>query len=183
VPLGGSLRASRAALLARPLGPLAAVDLADGRGLMVEDLGAGWVACQLVAAPPALVAPAAPDGAAARVAAPVRRRRLGTALVLAGALGAAVVALASGFSGAPSRAVAGPIERPGVSRPPAPAPVHAAARGGRAAPAVRAKPPPSPPSSPPVPPPAPVAPAVAALPPSPPPAPPPLPELPSVPAL
>ena len=44
VPLGGSLRASRAAQLALPNGPLSAVDLADGRALTVERLGAGWVA-------------------------------------------------------------------------------------------------------------------------------------------
>ena len=176
VPLGGSLRASRAALLARPLGPLAAVDLADGGALMVEDLGAGWVACPAVADAPARRVPVGQEDTPAAAAVPVRRR-LGTALVLAGALGAAAVALAAGFSGAPAPAVAGPIAHPGASPPPAVPAVRARARGGRAATLVRAKPAPPPP-------PAPAAaapPAVVAPPPAP--APPPLPELPSAPAL
>jgi hypothetical protein len=176
VSLGGSLRASRAALLARPLGPLTAVDLADGRALMVEDLGAGWVACALGGAGPALC-DAAPSEAAAALATPVRRR-LGTALVLAGAFGAAGVALATGFSGTPAPAVAGPIARPAAARPPAMPPVLAEARGGRAAvPAPAKPPPPLPPPGPPPPAPAVAAPPVRS------PAPPPLPELPSVPAL
>ena len=43
MPLGGSLRASRAAWLARPEGPLAAVDLADGRALEVALRGSAWI--------------------------------------------------------------------------------------------------------------------------------------------
>jgi hypothetical protein len=181
VPLGGSLRASRAALLARPLGPLVAVDLADGRSLTVEDLGAGWVTCAAVADIPVLRSSAAAEVDAERVAVPVRRRRLGTAVVLAGALGAAVVALATGFSGAPAPAAAGPVAHPDVPRAPATPALPIRARGGRAKALPRATPPP------PAPPPAlPAAPAVVAPPPAPPPAPPappPLPELPSVPAL
>jgi hypothetical protein len=177
VPLGGSLRASRAALLARPLGPLVAVDLADGRSLTVEDLGAGWVACAAVADAPVLRSAAGADVDAERVAVPARRRRLGTAVVLAGALGAAVVALATGFSGAPAPAVAGPVAHPDVPRPPAVLPLLMQARGGRAKALPPATPPPRPPK-----PAVPAAPAVVAPPPAPP-APPPLPELPSVPAL
>jgi hypothetical protein len=175
VPLGGSLRGSRAALLARPLGPLAAVDLADGRALMVEDLGAGWVACPGVADAPPVRIPARAEDAPAAAAPPVRRRRLGTALVLAGALGAAAVALATGFSGTPAPAVAGPIAHPGASPPPAVPPVRARARGGRAAPLARAQPPPPPVAAVASPPP------VVALPAAP--VPPPLPELPSAPSL
>ena len=79
VPLGGSLRASRAAQLALPNGPLSAVDLADGRALTVERLGAGWVAiADLGDAAPASAA-ATPERPA--VEAPTRRRRrLGTGL-------------------------------------------------------------------------------------------------------
>jgi hypothetical protein len=170
VPLGGSLRASRAAQLARPRGPLAAVDLADGRALTVEDLGAGWVVCLAADEAPTLrLPPDAPEEAAA----PARRRRLGTALVLAGALGAAVVALAGGFSGGAAPAVAGPIASAPPVRPAVAPAVRPSARGGRAAPRPAAKAPPSP-APPPV--------AGAVAPPTPPP-PPPLPELPSAPAL
>jgi hypothetical protein len=176
VPLGGSLRASRAALLARPHGPLVAVDLADGRSLVVEHLGAGWVASAAVFEIAEQSAPRRADDPAA----PVRRRRLGTAVVLAGALGAAVVALATGFSGAPAPAVAGPIAQPLVPEPAAVPALRPAARGGRAAALPLAKSLAPPPAAPPAPPPAmPAAPPAAAAPP----APPPLPELPSVPGL
>jgi hypothetical protein len=173
VPLGGSLRASRAALLARPRGPLVAVDLADGRSLTVENLGSGWVASAVA------FKSSAPDAAPAlhEYSAPVRRRRLGTAVVLAGALGAAVVALATGFSGTPVPAVAGHVAQAGAPPPalaPAPRP---SVRGGRAAALRRARSPAPPPA---VPPPAAPRPSPS---PAPPPAPAPLPELPSVPAL
>jgi hypothetical protein len=184
VPLGGSLRASRAAQLARPHGPLAAVDLADGRALTVEWLATGWV-----------VAPAGDDTAAlparaghprAGAARPARRRRLGTGLVLAGALGAAAVALATGLSGAPAPAVAGSTARTVTALPSAALLPGARARGGRAvARSPRRAPPPPPAPPPPVASPAPASPAPA--PPAPPvaapPAPPPLPELPRAPAL
>ena len=172
VPLGGSLRASRAALLTRPRGPLAAVDLADGRALIVEDLGAGWTPC--ASAEPA---PRVPEEVTAVISAPVRRRRLATALALAVVLGASVVGLATGFSGSPSPAVARPLARPAAGRPPLPAMAALGTRGGRAAVIVQAtvRPHPTP-----VAPPPPEA-AVAA--PRAPPAQPRLPELPSVPAL
>jgi hypothetical protein len=169
VPLGGSLRASRAAQLARPHGPLAAVDLADGRALLVEPSGSAWVAIARCEAAPTeeLRVPEAEEAAPA----PARRRRLGTALVLAAALGAAAVALATGFSGAPPPAVAGPTVRADVPSPPAAPVFRPAARGGPAAAlAPRLVPPPPPP----------VARAVA---PAPPPVQPALPELPSAPAL
>ena len=177
VPLGGSLRASRAAQLTLPDGPLSAVDLADGRALTVERLAAGWV----VIADLRDAAPATPERAAA-VEAPTRRRRhLGTGLALAAVLGAAVVALATGFSGAPAPAVAGPTPQ-AVPLQPA-GPPQARARGGRAVPLSqpKAEPPPMPPPAP-AQPPAVVAPAAAPAPPPPPPAPP-LPELPSAPSL
>ena len=178
VPLGGSLRASRAAQLAAPEGPLAAVDLADGRPLMAELRGSLWV--ELAAAEATLLLPAPlPEPSIAPIA-PRRRRRLGTLLVLAAALGAAAVGLATGLSGAPAPAVAGPTALPrALAAPRASAP---GARGGRAAALRRAGPA--------VPAPVPVEPAPAvsaapAPPPAPPPpvAPPPLPELPAAPAL
>ena len=122
VPLGGSLRASRASQLARPHGPLAAVDLADGRALTVEWLATGWVVTPPgddTAALPARADP--PELGASRPAG--RRRRLGTGLALAGALGAAAVALATGLSGQPAPAVAGPTAPPRpASSPAVPAP-------------------------------------------------------------
>jgi hypothetical protein len=175
VSLGGSLRASRAALLALPRGPLVAVDLADGRALMLEDLGAGWVACGLEE-PPLL----APGELTAVLSAPARRRRLVTALALAGVLGASAVGLVTGFSGAPPPAVAQPLAAPAAARPPLPVVAAARARGGRAA-AIAREMAPSDTHSPPPPPPAPPARPVAA--PRTAPAPPRLPELPSVPAL
>lgn len=177
VSLGGSLRASRAALLIRPRGPLAAVDLADGRALMLEDLGAGWAPCG-IEEPPLI----APGGLTAVLSAPVRRRRLVTALALAGVLGASAVVLVTGFSRAPPPAAAQPLAAPPAARPPLPAVAAARARGGRAAAIEREKAASdtrSPPS--PQPPPAPPARAVAARRAAP--APPRLPELPSVPAL
>jgi len=190
VPLGGSLRASRAAQLARPHGPLAAVDLADGRALAVERLAGEWVASEAIGDAPTLRGPAVPEAEAA-ASVPVRRRRLGAALLLAGALGAAVVALATGFSGSPAPAVAGPTARTlGVLSPVAQPLARAAARGGRASalprPEVR---PPAPPATrvtrasatapvpaPPPPPAGPEPPAAAPVPPA-------LPELPPAPAL
>ncbi len=190
VPLGGSLRASRASQLARPHGPLAAVDLADGRALTVEWLATGWVVTPPgddTAALPARADP--PELGASRPAG--RRRRLGTGLALAGALGAAAVALATGLSGEPAPAVAGPTAPQPAARSPAVQVPVARARGGRAVarPPRRALPPP-PALPPPVPSPAPAPPAppAAVAPPAPPaavapPAPPPLPELPRAPAL
>ena len=178
MPLGGSLRASRAAQLARPAGPLAAVDLADGRALLAELQGSLWVAVadgEDTLALPAATGPAPEDDA------PVpRRRRLGTAVVLAAVVGAAAVALATGFSGAPAPAVAGRAVQPRPSRPAAPDVPAAPPRGGHAvalAPPAVAPPPSPPPVADPPPP---------ASPPAPPPAvpqQPPLPELPPAPAL
>ncbi|HET6174565.1 MAG TPA: hypothetical protein VFD90_18305 [Gaiellales bacterium] len=177
VSLGGSLRASRAAQLARPRGPLAAVDLADGRALTVRDLGAGWVACPDGGETAALSAPA-PAPSPASAPAPRRRRRLGTALLLAAALGAAVVTLAAGFSGAPAPAVAGPTLSASAPRRVVALPHrHRAARGGRASALPR-------PRRAPAATPAPVrAPPVVAPPVAPPPEPPPLPVLPPAPSL
>ena len=183
VPLGGSLRASRAAQLSLPDGPLSAVDLADGRALTVERLAAGWVVIADLREVEPATEGASPQRATA-VAPPTRRgRRLGTGLALAAALGAAIVALATGLSGTPAPAVAGPTPQPvpvqtsvrrQASREPA--------RGGRAAPLPRPKVlPPRLPRPAPVPPPPVVAPAAA--PPSPPPPAPVLPELPSAPSL
>jgi hypothetical protein len=132
VPLGGSLRASRAAQLAAPQGPLAAIDFADGRALMAELRGTLWV--EVDEGEANLLRPAPLPHAPLAAAAPRRRRRLGTLLALAAALGAAAVGLAPGLSGSPAPAVAGPIARPGgplraePRRPAAPV-----ARGGRAA--------------------------------------------------
>jgi hypothetical protein len=180
VPLGGSLRASRAAWLARPEGPLAAVDLADGRALEVVlreiewiELGDGEATLPL----PVVVAVEAPQPGAP----PLRRRRFGAALALGGALGTAAVALATGLSGTPAPAAAGPTARPGavgaqtlLRSVPA---LRARPRGGRAEPVPAREPARRPP-----PPPAvrasPAVPVVRA-----PPSPPPLPELPSAPAL
>jgi hypothetical protein len=181
VPLGGSLRASRAAQLAAPEGPLAAVDFADGRPLMAELRGSLWV--ELDAGEATLVLPSPLREPPFVPAAPRRRRRLGTLLALAAALGAAAVALATGLSGAPAPAVAGPIARPGgplLVELPQPAPV---ARGGRAAALPRRAPVAAAPV---VVPSAQRPAAVAIAPPAPPPppaAPPPLPELPAAPAL
>ena len=180
MPLGGSVRASRAARLACPSGPLAAVDLADGRPLLAELRGSVWVAV-----PPGEAAVELPGRGGAEVAraatSPARRHRLGTVVALAAALGAAAVALTAGFSGSPPPAVAGPAPATGGAGTPVPvAALPARARGGRAIvrPAMRAVPPaPAPPSPPPAPPPAPVAPPPID------PAPPPLPELPRAPAL
>ena len=83
---------------------------------------------------------------------PARRRRLGTVVALAAALGAAAVALATGFSGSPPPAVAGPTP---PRAPPARSsrwpPGPARARGGRAVarPVARAVPSPAPPPPPP----------------------------------
>lgn len=181
VPLGGSLRASRAAWLARPEGPLAAVDLADGRALEVALRGSAWIELGDGEATLPLPVVVAVEAAAEPGAPPVRRRRVGAALALAGALGAAAVALATGLSGAPAPAVAGPTARPGALRVrtlvrAVPA-LRARPRGGRAEPVAAREPARRPP-----PPPAvreaPAAPIVRA-----PPSPPPLPELPSAPAL
>jgi hypothetical protein len=147
--------------LARPEGPLAAVDLADGRALVAELSSGEWV--EVPAGP--VAAPRAPAWPA-----PARRRRLGTALAAAAVAGAAgSVALAAGFSGTPAPAAARPVKAV-VRSQPAPLP-RAVARGGRAPalPPVARTPPPSPPV------------AVAEPPPPPPRAP--LPELPSAPAL
>jgi hypothetical protein len=179
VPLGGSLRASRAAQLAAPSGPLAAVDLADGRPLVAGLRGAAWVeveageATLVLPAPLPEIVPAPPLR---------RRRRTGTALALAATLGAAGVVLATGLSGAPPPAVAGPVAPLRAPRLSAHAQRPLPARGGRAAAPLR--PAPVRPAAPAV---APVAapPPVAASPSPPlsPPAPPPLPELPAAPAL
>jgi hypothetical protein len=185
VPLGGSLRASRAAQLACPSGPLAAVDLADGRALLAELRGSVWV---VVPADEVWLEPSPlPTGAEAapEPASPTRRRRLGTFVALAAALGAAAAALATGLAGSPPPAVAGPTAQPRAEHapaqapapPPAPRAPRAPGRGGRAValPPRQVLPPPRPA---PKPPPA----AVATSPPVVPP-PPPLPELPSAPAL
>ena len=181
--LGGSLRASRAAWLARPEGPLAAVDLADGRALEVVRRGQAWIAP--VPGEETLALPAAaPVSVVPRPApAPARRRRLGAAALLAGALGAAV-ALAAGLSGSPSPAVAGATAYPRTLRVAPARPLRGRARGGRAAtrplPAVALASPAAPPGAAPPPArPAPPAPVPAPLAP----APPALPELPSAPAL
>ena len=130
-------------------GPLAAVDLADGRALLAELRGSVWVAVRRGDAalePPAqggapeLVAPRHRPRAAAGSARSSRSRR---------ALGAAAVALATGLSGSRAPAVAGPTAR---RRPPlarssrSAAAVPARARGGRAValPVARAVPPPVP---------------------------------------
>jgi hypothetical protein len=186
VSLGGSLRASRAAQLARPSGPLAAVDLADGRALLAELRGAVWIEVEEDAS--TLELPALPGAEPpASVHAPARARRLGVAAVLAAAFGATAVALATGFSGAPAPAVASPGARPAAARAPAsprPPAVVARPRGGRAVvprsrPAAPASP--APPAAPA--PAAAIAPPAAVAPQAPPPAPPPLPELPAAPAL
>jgi hypothetical protein len=190
IPLGGSLRASRAAQLARPDGPLAAVDLADGRALVAVLRDAVWV--ELAADEAALALPQfppVPDPAPAAAPQLRSRRRAGALVALAAAVGAACAAFASGFSGPPAPAVAGQLVRVPIpqrlrAHPPP------LARGGRAgapprrAPASAARPAPSraPPAVA-----APVAvasPAPAATPaPGPAPAPPALPELPAAPAL
>ena len=178
VPLGGSLRASRAAQLARPDGPLAAVDLADGRAFMAEPRGARWIAVPAVGGPAGPPAPVADEIAPAPSQPLLARRRVGAAAALAAALGAVVVALATGFSGTPSPAAAAPVVAPAAPAAPTRVPV-VPPRGGHALPrtprpvAARAAaalpPPPAPPAAVVAPPPAPV--------------PPPLPELPSAPAL
>ncbi len=177
VPLGGSLRASRAAQLACPSGPLAAVDLADGRALLAELRGSLWVA--VPAGEETLALPAVPAPVADDTAPVPRRRRLGTVVALAAALGAAAVVLATGLSGSPSPAVAGAPPRPSTPRAAAPvvATVPAVPRGVAAPPSLApARPAPPPPPAPAAgPPPAAPPPAV--------PAPPPLPELPPAPAL
>ena len=155
VPLGGSLRASRAAWLVRPEGPLAAVDLADGSALLVHLVGGDWLPVAGDGeAGRATSVPAAPQPALGGLARPPppRRKRLGLALAFAAALGAAVVGLATGFTPAPSPAAARATARPRA----APAPGVAAHRGGRAlAPAtrhrVRRSPAPAPPTAPAVP--------------------------------
>jgi hypothetical protein len=179
VPLGGSLRASRAAQLAAPSGPLGAVDLADGRPLVAELRGDAWVEVEAGEATLVLGVPL-PEIVPAP---PLRRRhRAGTALALAAALGAAGVAFATGLSGAPPPAVAGPLAAVRAPRLSARLQRPLPARGGHAAAPVRTAPArPAAPALAPVAAPAPVA-ATPAPPPSPP-APAPLPELPAAPAL
>jgi hypothetical protein len=134
VPLGGSLRASRAAQLALPDGPLAAVDLADGRALVAALRDGVWV--ELSADEATLVLPEPPPAPELRVAAASRRprRRTWALVALAGAFAGAFLAYADGFSGTPAPAAAGPVaglRAPvEVSRPRRP--LHA--RGGRAVP-------------------------------------------------
>lgn len=134
VPLGGSLRASRAAQLALPNGPLAAVDLADGRALVADLRDGVWV--ELSADEATLVLPEPPPAPELRVAAASRppRRRVWALVALAGAFTGAFLAYTDGFSGAPAPAAAGPLARlrAPVEASRARRPLHA--RGGRAVP-------------------------------------------------
>jgi hypothetical protein len=132
VPLGGSLRASRAAQLALPAGPLAAIDLADGRALVAELRDGVWVELSAEEATLVLPRPLPELSPVPPRPPPARRRRAGVVLALAAALGAAVVGLVTGFSGTPAPAVAGAIAQPVARRPPTPRWPAPGARGGRA---------------------------------------------------
>ena len=183
VPLGGSLRASRAAQLARPHGPLAAVDLADGRALTVERLAPGWVVIadlRRYRAPPAAGrARAAARGADTAPASPRHgprprgRARRGRRRACDRVLGRACAGRRRAHAASGPRAA-------GRAAPQARAAGRAGSRRSRGRRPSR----PRCPRRPPAPPPAVVAPAAApAPPPPPPPPPPPLPELPSAPSL
>ena len=184
MPLGGSLRASRAAQLARPYGPLAAVDLADGRALTVARLrGHGWVASRSTAMLRQRAASPAGRPGGRQLRRPSGGGAWARRSALAGALGAAAVALATGFSGSPPPAVAGPTAHRGRRAAARRAAASRAARRGEGAlgtrAAARARPP-APPRRPAAGDrhrPAAAAAAAAAA------APPPLPELPPAPAL
>ena len=185
VPLGGSVRASRAAQLACPSGPLAAVDLADGRALLAELRGSVWVAVPRArrrsSSPGQGGARGRSRGDIARAPPPARhgrrargRARSGRSRARRGLLG---LAAASGRRAGPAgerrrhARPGGRGARAGARR------ARRRASGTRAAPPAPRRPPPSAAASPPPPPPAPVAPPPVD------PAPPPLPELPPAPAL
>ena len=137
VSLGGSLRASRAAHLARPDGPLAAVDLADGRPLVAGLRDSRWVELPAHEAgallpPPEPVPAAVPALAPAAAAAGRNRRRMGVVAAVTAAAATGLVALASALPGRPAPAVAGGLVAR-VAPPPSRGPrLLPRARGGGA---------------------------------------------------